>query len=380
MPTTVGLFSGIGGLELGFERKGFRTLLTAEMDGSCSRVLTKNFPGAHIVGDVADLGRLPKADALVAGFPCQPYSPAGRTLGLYHGRNLLNEMLRLLKRGPRPSIIVLENVPFITSLHDGAAVRLITDRLSEYGYSWAYRTIDTLSHGLPQRRRRWFLVASLEGDAARILFGMRQEALPDRTGSTAHGFYWTEGNRGIGWADDAIPPLKGGSAFGIASPPAIWHRETGEIFTPDIRDAERLQGFKPNWTRMDVDVDPREERLRWRMIGNAVSVPVAEWLASAVRCPGSVAAPKGRSFYRSGPWPASATGFRGRRYAVNSVAPFRSNHEPITDFLSYRGSLLSYRATHGFRERYEASGLRRRPGFVKALKQHERLMKELERE
>ena len=78
-----------------------------------------------------------------------------------------------------------------------------------------------------------------------------------------HGFYWTEGVRGLGWAPDAIPTLKNGSTIGIASPPAIllpW----GEVMTPDIRDAERLQGFAEDWT-LPAESVSLDLRLRWSL-------------------------------------------------------------------------------------------------------------------
>src|SRR6185369_5770580 len=69
---------------------------------------------------------------------------------------------------------------------------------------------------------------------------------PGRVAREGHacGFYWTEGNTGLGWAIDAVPPLKSGSALHIPSPPAIWLPETRAIVTPAIEDAERLQGFR----------------------------------------------------------------------------------------------------------------------------------------
>ena len=63
-----------------------------------------------------------------------------------------------------------------------------------------------------------------------ILFGADSRQERKVVKPAAHGFYWTEGTRGIGWADNAIPPLKTGSSFGIPSPPAIWNRKTGRIF------------------------------------------------------------------------------------------------------------------------------------------------------
>src|SRR4030095_11208128 len=104
--------------------------------------------------------------------------------------------------------------------------------------------------GLPQRRERVYLVASLNHDPRAVVFRGNINP-PQRRGSageTSFGFYWTEGSRGLGWAVDAVPTLKSGSTVGIASPPAIWLPD-GSIVQPDIRDAERLQGFEADWTQ-----------------------------------------------------------------------------------------------------------------------------------
>ena len=98
------------------------------------------------------------------------------------------------------------------------------------------------------------------------------------TADVACGFYWTEGNRGLGWAVDATPTLKGGSGLGIPSPPAIRLPNGGGICTPDIRDAERLQGFDADWTLVEGQDERRRNGQRWKMVGNAVSVPVFSWV------------------------------------------------------------------------------------------------------
>src|SRR5690606_16179090 len=97
------------------------------------------------------------------------------------------------------------------------------------------------------------------------------------------GFYWTEGNRGVGWAVDAVPTLKGGSALGIPSPPAVL-LPSGSVVTPSIGAVERLQGFEPGWTGPAECKVPG--RFRWRMVGNAVSVHAAAWLGRRLADPG----------------------------------------------------------------------------------------------
>jgi DNA (cytosine-5)-methyltransferase 1 len=73
-----------------------------------------------------------------------------------------------------------------------------------------------------------------------------------------------------------VPTLKGGSGLGIPSPPAIWMPD-GHFVLPDIRDAERLQGFPAGWTEAAL-TGHSKEGARWKLVGNAVSVPVSRWL------------------------------------------------------------------------------------------------------
>lgn len=156
--TVVGLFSGIGGLERGFELEGFSTVATAEIDPTCVSVLERRMPGITNLGDMTQLEALPTSDVIVADFPCQPYSQAGLRDGLERGRAPLRHLLRLIEAA-KPSVVVLENVAFILYLHGGEAVKRITNRLAKCGYSWACRLLDSRAFGLPHRRLRWILVA-----------------------------------------------------------------------------------------------------------------------------------------------------------------------------------------------------------------------------
>ena len=95
----------------------------------------------------------------------------------------------------------------------------------------------------------------------------------------ACGFYWTEGIRGLGWAFDAIPTLKGGSTVGIPSPPAIILPD-GIIVKLNIQDAERIQGFEAGWTQPAELV--ARPGMRWKLVGNAVTVGAAEWIGRRI--------------------------------------------------------------------------------------------------
>jgi DNA (cytosine-5)-methyltransferase 1 len=146
--------------------------------------------------------------------------------------------------------------------------------------------------GVPRRR----LSSAAAAAAARLLPGdargdPRDVLFVDDAGEPdvaengepiAFGFYWTEGTKGLGWAANAVPTLKGGSTVGVPSPPAVW-LPSGEIVTVGLRDAERLQGFPADWALPAESVSRRS--MRWKLVGNAVSVPVAKWLGRRLARP-----------------------------------------------------------------------------------------------
>lgn len=245
--TVAGLFAGIGGIELGMHQAGHDPVLLCESDRGARRVLERRFPGVPLHGDVRTLKALPPVDLLAAGFPCQDLSQAGRTAGIRGTHSgLVEHVFRLLgARRDGPRWLLIENVSFMLQLDRGRAMRYLVDELEERGFAWAYRVVDTRAFGLPQRRQRVILLASRSEDPRQVL-------LADDAGEEERpfvpdlwcGFYWTEGTRGLGWAVDAVPTLKGGSTIGIPSPPAIWDPREGTITTPEIRDAERLQGIR----------------------------------------------------------------------------------------------------------------------------------------
>jgi len=370
-----GLFAGVGGLERGLHRAGHSTVLLCENDPAASAVLRAKFTGIKYHADVTDLEKLPRSTTLVAaGFPCQDLSQAGQTAGISGLRSgLVSEVFRLIKKHQTPWVL-LENVPFMLQLSGGRAMNVITSTLEELGYRWAYRVIDARAFGLPQRRRRVYLLASLRGDPRTVLFADDAGHVDEpkvNGNSAACGFYWTEGIRGLGWAVDAIPTLKGGSTVGIPSPPAIL-LPSGEVVMPDIRDAERLQGFPANWTKVAEKV--ARSGTRWKLIGNAVSVPAAAWLGSRMARPGRM-----REFpltaVRGTRWPTAAWNMGDGRVAVDaSEWPVRRRYASLLRFLRYAPRPLSAKATRGFLERTERSGLRFPEGFLQSLRAHEARM------
>ncbi|MFG3703022.1 DNA cytosine methyltransferase, partial [Micromonospora sp. NPDC047620] len=157
----VGLFAGIGGLELGLSAHGWRTELLCEIDPGARAVLSARFPEVETHADVTRLRGLPAGTELVAaGFPCQDLSQAGRTAGITGERSgLVDEVFRLVRRKRGPRWLLIENVPFMLQLGRGQAMRHITAALEELGYTWAYRVVDARAFGLPQRRQRVLMLA-----------------------------------------------------------------------------------------------------------------------------------------------------------------------------------------------------------------------------
>lgn len=369
-----GLFSGIGGLELGLAASGISSELLCDWWEPAQRTLRRRFD-SEVVGDVRVMTALPAVDVVTAGFPCTDLSQVGRTAGIGGDESgLVAEVFRLVRRTP-PRWLVLENVPNMLTLHGGAPMRHVTNWLDEEGWNWAYRTVDSQHFGVRQRRRRIFLVASRTEDPRAVLFADEAGTPVARRHHTAYGFYWTEGTRGIGWGPGVTPTLKGGSKLGISSPPGVWvpGAELGSrVVRPSIEAGERLQGFRAGWTS-----DVAKEGHRWKLVGNAVSVPVARWLGSRLVGPGETVDVPRRVLAGNHRWPAAAASVAGEREAWDvSERPLIVRHRTtLSGLLDSHGAVpLSFGATRGFATRLEASSLRSLAEFRQALDLHQQYM------
>jgi DNA (cytosine-5)-methyltransferase 1 len=369
--STVGLFAGIGGIELGLERAGHHAELLCEIDPAAQRVLRAQFADRPLVADVRDLRALPKTDLLAAGFPCQDLSQAGATAGIRGSRSgLVDEVFRLVSRPTSaPTWLLIENVSFMLHLDGGRAMAHLTDRLSDLGFAWAYRVVDTRAFGLPQRRQRVILLASRTEDPRPVLLASDAPSNEQKDFvGRACGFYWTEGLKGLGWAVDAIPTLKGGSTVGIPSAPAIWMPD-GIIGMPDIRDAERLQGFAADWTGPSVDDPSRRNGPRWKLVGNAVSVPVAEWVGRRLGNDAGSYSGEDELLQPGQSWPKAGWGRDYKAHAAPvGLWPEQYEYRHLTAFLMHPIRPLSDRALKGFLDRAERSSLRFPDGLLAAAK------------
>ena len=170
--THFSLCSGIGGLDLAAEWAGFETIAQCEIDEYASKVLAKNFPGVPNLHDIRTVTNERLAEygidqdeitVISAGFPCQPYSLAGKGLGDRDDRDLWGEVARIVGE-IRPRWFVGENTPGLYARSNQRYFRRVLDDLAAMGYSIGWGIWGACDVGAPHKRDRVFLVAYADGD------------------------------------------------------------------------------------------------------------------------------------------------------------------------------------------------------------------------
>lgn len=293
--TVASFFSGIGGLDLGFERAGFRATFQCEIKPFCVDILEQHWPRVPRKTDIRELSyeEVPASDIWAAGFPCQDLSLArmGKRSGLRGPQSgLFHEFIRLVRRG-MPKTIVLENVHGLLTSHRGRDFAVVLKELDELGYGVAWRVLNSKDFGVPQQRRRVYVVACYRDlrSAAEILFepqcGDWNPAPRRSDGAKSPSLFQTIiGNSSKG-------PLVKSIAHCIYAESA---RHTGTdwsrnyVWYPDGRvrrftanEVERVQGFPADWTlpkHVKGLGQDKIDSLRYHAVGNAVTPQVAEWL------------------------------------------------------------------------------------------------------
>ena len=167
--TAVSLFAGIGGFDLALSNAGVKVCASVEIDNKCRDVLAKHFPDTKLFSDIKDVtgdqlraaGFIPERGIITAGFPCQDLSVAGLRKGLAGSRSgLFWEIIRLVDE-TQPRYLIIENVAGLLSSQSGRDLGIVIEALVERRYGIAWRVLDSQYFGVPQRRRRVFIVASL---------------------------------------------------------------------------------------------------------------------------------------------------------------------------------------------------------------------------
>jgi len=153
------LFSGIGGFSLGLHSTGiFETTKFVEFDSFCQKVLNKNFPNIPIEGDIRNVkGQEFEADVITGGFPCQPFSVAGKQKGTNDNRYLWPEMFRLIKE-IKPEFVIGENVQGLINLQNGMVLRQVQDQLEGEGFEVQCFLIPASGIGAWHQRNRVWIV------------------------------------------------------------------------------------------------------------------------------------------------------------------------------------------------------------------------------
>lgn len=162
-PTVVSLFSGCGGLDLGFINQGFEIIWANDFFPEAVETYKKNI-GDHII--LGDITKIPSSEipnnfeVLLAGFPCQGFSIANKNRSMKDERNFLyKEMLRILK-DKKPKIFVAENVKGLFSMENGKVIKMILEDFKELGYEVNYKLLDASEYGVPQNRQRIIIIGN----------------------------------------------------------------------------------------------------------------------------------------------------------------------------------------------------------------------------
>ncbi len=177
-PRLVSLFSGCGGLDLGFERAGFNRVWANDFDKDAQRVFRKNL-GEIDARDIRDIdaSEIPECDILLAGFPCQPFSNAGNRKGVQDSRGLLyQECLRIVE-AKRPKVFLFENVKGLLSSKfvDGRRlVDVIAEDLYNIGYRVTYQLLNASHYNVPQKRERLIMVGLCKELGKSFIFPAKQ--------------------------------------------------------------------------------------------------------------------------------------------------------------------------------------------------------------
>ena len=162
--TFIDLFAGIGGTRLGFESAGGECVFTSEWDAHAQKTYEANF-GDIPHGDITKIkaNDIPDFDVLLAGFPCQPFSTIGKRQGFEHSTQgtLFYDVARIIAT-KKPKAFMLENVPGLLSHDSGRTFKVIDNALKELGYTVDYKVLDSSHFGVPQQRKRIYIVGFRE--------------------------------------------------------------------------------------------------------------------------------------------------------------------------------------------------------------------------
>lgn len=283
-------FSGIGGFDIAFEKKGFATQMLCEINPFCNQILGRHWPNVQKFSDINEIDSkdIPNSDVWCGGFPCQDISVArgaSERLGLAGSRSGLFYRFAELIGNRQPEVVVIENVAGLFNSNNGRDFGVILQTLSNLGYGIAWRLLNSRYFGVPQSRTRVYICCWKNNStkAIKVMFDKEGAPKPQNTRKD----FITEANK-----VDEFPKVPIVSYCLAASSGrhtgTDWSR-TYVVCENGVRrlsplESERLQGFPDYWTTPNGNdnSDENVDTLRYTAIGNAVSVPVVEWVAEKI--------------------------------------------------------------------------------------------------
>jgi len=299
-PTVASFFSGIGGLDIGFERVGFKMVFQCEISKFCLAILEKYWPKVPRWENIKELTneKIPVCDVWTAGFPCQDVSLARRSrrAGLKGAKSgLFHEFARLVGEG-RPRVVLLENVHGLLHSHKGRDFETVIRTLAELGYSVGWRVLNSKNFGVPQSRQRVYIVGCYRDrrGPGQILFepecGHRNLAKSKPTGPAVISPF----KKVVGDPSGKGPQVQS-IAYCLCASSARhtgtdWSRtyvsypKAGKVRRPTPKECEGIMSFPEDWTISPNGHFSQDDldSLRYHALGNAVTPPVATWIAQRI--------------------------------------------------------------------------------------------------
>lgn len=278
--------SGIECASLAVEPLGWRLRWMFEIDPFCSRFLAHKYRGIPNYGDITQNHQnATGTDVVIGGTPCQPFSITGDRKGMDDPRGRVTQSFVDLVGYARPKWIIWENVPGITSSQNGRGFVQFLGGLEKCGYLLAWRILDVSNWGIPQRRRRIFLVGHHRTPGAAVAALFDSGTMQEVAGSAKKIRQATvdlDAGGCFGWTGDETPKCchektptirasQGGEGIGIAGH-GIRPRRLSSV------EMERLQGIPDNYTAFENATYSQ----RKKVIGNGFAIPVIRWIAERI--------------------------------------------------------------------------------------------------
>lgn len=269
--------SGIEAATVAWHPLGWKPSFFSEIDKAPRKVLAHHYPDVPCHGDFTTIGAndYDTIDILVGGTPCQEFSVAGPRGGLTSERGNLALEFVLLAERLRPEWLLWENVLGVLSSNEGRDFGSILGAMGKLGYGFAYRVLNAEYFGVPQRRRRVFVVASLGGwqNPAKVLFepeSLQGDITPVSVGQSVRGRDKTT----FGCFD-----TRGVNAYDRADLDNLIFFDPNGPRRPMPVEVERSFGFPDGYT----DIPEVSESQRYKMLGNSMAVPVMRWIGERIQ-------------------------------------------------------------------------------------------------